>query len=143
MNHRYLKNFVVSLIAIVLVYYSVAWAVLRCFHEEDFSNSDAAVSDASDHTDFSSYSLHRHQDEAHLDCMRFDHHTETLAWSSSASQLHMEFDPINSRVTAFLPSPGVGGPAKENCWLALLGTSRGFPYSTDSPLYLYHSVLRI
>jgi hypothetical protein len=44
MNHGFLKTFVVSLIAIVLVYYGVAWAVLRCFHDEDETGAEAAVS---------------------------------------------------------------------------------------------------
>ena len=50
MNHSILKTSISSFIALVLVYYSVAWAVLRCSHEEDFANTEAAVSDASVHS---------------------------------------------------------------------------------------------
>jgi hypothetical protein len=47
MNHPIAKATISSFIALVLVYYSVAWVVLRCSHDEDFAHTDGAVADAS------------------------------------------------------------------------------------------------
>ena len=87
MNHRFLNSFVASLIAIVLVYYSVAWAVLRCFHDEDHAGTETAVSVEGRHQrDFSSSPLDH--PEAAIDCMGSSYHTKILAGSSAPSQLN-------------------------------------------------------
>jgi len=45
MTARFLKTFAATLLAFTLSYYSVAWAVLQCLHEEDDLHP-IAVSDA-------------------------------------------------------------------------------------------------
>ena len=44
MSYRGLKIFIIALITGVLVHYSVAWAVLECFHTEDENETETAVS---------------------------------------------------------------------------------------------------
>jgi len=140
MNHPITKSTISSFIALVLVYYSVAWVVLRCCHDEDFAHTDGAVADASGRTAGSSYSFER-QGGAHLDCMGSDYHTETLGgFSDSLQQRHFSTD-IASRVTDSL----YGSETAEsgNHWLRALfdGSARAHPI--DPPRYLALSVLRI
>lgn len=98
MNYRFVKSSLCSLIALVLVYYSVAWAVLRCSHEDDFANAATAVPDASAYSAGSFYSF-QSQDGAHLDCMGSDYHTESLAGVSVSLEQRVSFTDIASCVT--------------------------------------------
>jgi len=144
MNHRFLKTFVVSLLAIVLVYYSVAWVVLRCLHDEDHAGTETAVSVAGLHQSdiFSSPLNHP---KADIDCMGSNYHLETLAGSSGPTQLNISTADIGSRVNGFLTLHGVAAEtATENLWLmALFDRGSRLPFPTDSPRYLSLSVLRI
>jgi hypothetical protein len=140
MTRSILKTSISSFIALVLVYYSVAWAVLRCCHDEDFAHTDGAVADASGRTGGSSYSFERQGGE-HLDCMGSDYHTETLGgFSDSLQQRHFSTD-IGSRVTDSLY--GSETAESRNHWLRALfdGSARAHPI--DPPRYLALSVLRI
>lgn len=143
MNHRFLKTFVASLIAIVLVYYSVAWAVLRCFHDEDHAGTETAVSVAGLYqSDFFSSPL-KHP-KADIDCVGSNYHTETLAGSSVPTKLNILTADVTSRVNGFLPLHGVAEAATENPWLmALFHRGSTLPFLTDSPRHLSLSVLRI
>ena len=97
MNRSILKTSISSFIALVLVYYSVAWAVLRCSHDEDFAHTEAAVSDASVHSTGLPYS--ERQGGAHLDCLGSDYHTETLGAFLGPLQERLLSTDIASRVT--------------------------------------------
>lgn len=143
MNHRYLKTFVVSLIAIVLVYYSVAWAVLRCSHDEDHIGTETAVSvEGLQQRHF--VPSHVKHPKADIDCMGSNYHTETLAGSSAPSQLRTLTANITSQVTGFLALQGSAEVAIENLWLwALFDRGSTLPFPTHSPRYLSLSVLRI
>jgi len=80
------KTFICSFIALVLVYYSVAWAVLGCLHDEDFANTPAAasaVSDAAWRQDLATPS------QASLDCMGADYQTEVLGSVSAPVELRL------------------------------------------------------
>ncbi|HEY7560038.1 MAG TPA: hypothetical protein VIH18_35110 [Candidatus Binatia bacterium] len=142
MNHGFLKTFVVSLIAIVLVYYGVAWAVLRCFHDEDETGAEAAVSVDGLHQGNFVPSRGKHP-KADIECMGSNYHTETLAGSSAPSQTNILIADVISHVNAFLTLHDVAEAATENLWLAALfdrGSTLLFP---GSPRYLSLSVLRI
>jgi hypothetical protein len=142
MNRSILKTSISFLIALVLVYYSVAWAVLRCAHDEDFTNAAASVSDAGAHTTDSSYSF-QSQDGAHLDCLGSDYHTETLGGFSAPLQQRLSSTDIAFRVTDLSILRGAGTAESGNHWLRALfdGSARAYPIG--SPRYLSLSVLRI
>lgn len=143
MNHRYVNNFVISLIAIVLVYYSVAWAVLRCFHDEDHTGTETAVSVEGPHQRHFVPSHVKHT-KADIDCMGSNYHTETLAGSSTPSQLRTLTANIAPQVTGFLTLQGSAELAIENLWLwALFDRGSTLPFPTHFPRYLSLSVLRI
>jgi|SoiMethySBSTD1v2_1073268.scaffolds.fasta_scaffold70871_2 hypothetical protein len=142
MNRSILKTSISSFIALVLVYYSVAWAVLRCSHDEDFANTATAVSDGSAHTAGSSYSF-QGQDGAHLDCMGSDYHTETLGGFSAPLQQRLLSTDIASRVTDLSILHGAGTAESGNHWRRALSDGAARAHPIGPPRYLSLSVLRI
>ena len=139
MNHSILTNSISSFIALVLVYYSVAWAVLRCSHDEDFAHTEAAVSDASVHSTGLPYS--ERQGGAHLDCLGSDYHTETLGAFLGPLQERLLSTDIASRVTDL--SIVHSGTENGNLWLRVLFDGFARAHSIGPPRYLSLSVLRI
>jgi len=143
MNHG-LRTFFAALISSVLVYYSVAWAVLRCVHDEDRAGTETAVSYSGlQQSDFFTSPLN--QAKADIDCMGSNYHTETLAGSSVQNQLNILTIDITSHVNGFLNLYGVAEAATENLWrTAVFDRGSTFNFPTDSPpCYLSLSVLRI
>lgn len=139
MNRSILKTSISSFIALVLVYYSVAWAVLRCSHDEDFAHTEAAVSDASVHSTDLPYS--ERQGGAHLDCLGSDYHTETLGAFLGPLQERLLSTDIASRVTDL--STVHSGTENGNLWLRVLFDGSARAHSIGPPRYLSLSVLRI
>lgn len=140
MNRHFLKTSVVTILSSVLLYYSVAWAVLRCFDHEDETGSQTAISaDGLHHADF--VPSHIEHPKAHIGCIGSNYHTETLAGSSSPSQLRTLTTNI-TQVTRFLALEDNGQVAIENLWLRFDRAST-LPFPTASPRYLSLSVLRI
>ena len=139
MNRSILKTSISSFIALVLVYYSVAWAVLRCSHDEDFAHTEAAVSDASVHSTGLPYS--ERQGGAHLDCLGSDYHTETLGAFLGPLQERLLSTDIASRVTDL--STVHSGTENGNLWLRVLFDGFARAHSIGPPRYLSLSVLRI
>ena len=142
MNHG-LRTFFAALISSVLVYYSVAWAVLRCVHDEDRAGTETAVSYSGlPESDF--FTSPSNHPKADIDCMGSNYHTETLAGSSGPSQLNILTIDITSHVNGFLTLHGVAEAATENLWrTAVFDRGSTFTFPTDSPRYLSLSVLRI
>ena len=141
MNHG-LRTFFAALISSVLVYYSVAWAVLRCVHDEDRAGTETVVSYSGLQSDFFTSPLN--QAKADIDCMGSNYHTETLAGSSVPNQLNILTIDITSHVNGFLTLHGVAEAATENLWrTAVFDRGSTFTFPTDSPRYLSLSVLRI
>jgi hypothetical protein len=140
MNRSIVKIALSSFIALVLVYYSAAWAVLRCFHGEDFAATVAAVSDTGTHTAGSFYSF-QSQDQAHLDCMGSDYHTEALAGFAAPIQLPPLS--VTSGVIDLSTMHGTGTPENGSLWLRALFDGSALAHPIDPPRYLSLSVLRI
>jgi hypothetical protein len=142
MNRRFLKTSLVTVLSSVLLYYSVAWAVLRCFDHEDETGAQTAISAGGmHHADFAP--SHIEHPTAHIGCIGSNYHTETLAASSSPSQLRTLTTNI-MQVTGFLALDDNAEVAIENLWLrALFDRASTLPFPTASPRYLSLSVLRI
>jgi hypothetical protein len=141
MNRSILKTSISSFIALVLVYYSVAWAVLRCSHDKDFANTAEAVSDAS--VQIAGFYSLQSQAGAHLDCMESDYHMETLAGSSASLQQRLLCIEIGSRVTDLSTFQNTGTAESGNLWLRALFDGSALTHPIDLPRYLSLSVLRI
>ena len=142
MNRSILKTFISSFIALVLVYYSVAWAMLSCAHDEDFAITEVFVSDAGAR-DAGFYQSLAGQAQSHLDCMESDYHTETLAGFSDPLPQRLLSTDIASHITDLSILHGVGTAQSGNYWRRALfdGSARAHPIG--SPRYLSLSVLRI
>ena len=140
---RFFKSFVVSLISSVLLYYSAAWAVLKCFHEEDHSGYSAVVSvtDAHGGDTYPLFSRHAH---ANLDCLDFDYHTESLGGPLASTLLDKAAVRAVSQVRNDFTLRALAGERAR--WLWLNAVFDRFPSTTfliDLPRYLSLSNLRI
>ena len=141
MNRHFVKTSVVMILSSVLLYYSVAWVVLRCFHDIDETGTETAVSDSLHQRHFAS--SHVQHPNADIDCMGLNYHTETLAGSSAPLQVR-SLTAMTSQVPGSFAVHNIGELAVENRWLRALsdrGSTLTFP--TDLPRYLSVSALRI
>jgi hypothetical protein len=143
MNRPFIKTSVVAIVSLVLLYYSVAWAVLRCFHDEHQINSEVILSDVDRHDKdfFLSSPSHAH---AYLDCMGPEYHIESLAESSSLSKLQRLTVNITSHGNEFLRWQNVAEEHATVLWLRALFDRVSPPiWPFQSPRYLSLSTLRI
>ena len=136
MSRHYIKTGLVSLITYVLLYYSAAWAVLRCFHDEDHSTDIAAVSASDLHAKDAHLPFSRHV-QASLDCLGSNYRTESLAGPSSLTELHRLTSRLASRVTDDLTLPGLAADGSKGIRLSPV------IFQTHPPRYLSLSVYRI
>lgn len=131
MNYHLLKSLAAMVVAFVLLYYSVAWAVLRCSHDGDDSDHEVALLNG---------------DPVHLDfeCLGPNFHTESMAEASSSPQRdHLMLD-ITPHVNDFLTLQTGSGDAASDIWLrAVFKTSPSLAFPIGLPSYLFLSVLRI
>ncbi len=140
---RFLKSLVVSLISLVLLYYSSAWAVLRCLHDDDDANSTVALFDT-DVRGNDYYLSSPSAVESHLDCLSADYHTESLAGPASPPQLHRWATHISFHVTDFLSASSLAETWARDLWLrAVFERPPRLTFLVDSPLYLSLSILRV
>jgi hypothetical protein len=143
MNPHLQKTFVVSVVSFVLLYYSVAWVVLQCSHEENHSDHAAALYDTDVHGN-NAYRPSPSHPETHIDCLNLTYHTESLAGPTSPSQLQGWATHMNSHVTNFLSSPTMTKSWARDFWLgAVFERLPGLTFFVDPRLYLSLSILRI
>jgi hypothetical protein len=143
MNRPFIKTSVVTLISLVLLYYSVAWAVVRCFHDEHHANSEITLSDVDQHNKGIFLSAPSRA-LAYLDCMGPDYHTESLAGSSSLSQMLRLTVNITSRLDNIQPWQNVAGEHARDIRLRAVFDRLSPPtFSRNSSRCLYLSSLRI
>ena len=131
MNHRLLKSLVAMVVAFVLLYYSIAWAVLRCSHDGDDSDYEVALLNG---------------DPVHLDfeCLGPNFHTEAMAEASSPPQLDRLMPEVTRYVNDFLTLQTRSGDAASDVWLrAVFELSPSLAFLIGLPSYLFFSVLRI
>ena len=129
MNRHFLKISVVMVISFVLLYYSVSWAVLRCSHDD----SEQEI-------------VELNADPVHpgLECAGPDYHTESIAGSSSPSQLDRLMSKVARHVNDFLTLPIGSGDAPADVWLrAVFETHRACAFQVKLPSYVFLSILRI
>ena len=131
MNRHLIKRAVVTIVSFVLLYYSTAWAVLRCSHDGDDSDHEVALHNG---------------DPVHLDleCVCPNFHTEAMAEASSPPQRDRLTLDINSHFNDFLTLQTATGNAATDFWLrAVFERSRSLAFLIGLPSYLFLSILRI
>ena len=121
----------VVVISVMLLYYSVAWAVLRCCHDGDDSEQEIALINGNPvHLDF--------------ECVNPNFHTEAMLETSSSSQLSRLMPEVTRYVNDFFALQTREGEAASDIWLrAVFERSPSLAFLIGLPSYLVFSVLRI
>jgi hypothetical protein len=129
MARRSIKYSVVSVVSFVLLYYSAAWAVLRCFHDEYNSDHKTEIS-------------YQNAPHVNFECVEPDYHTEPLA-GSAPLELHRFTADFTSHVDdLLLRNPW--GDGESAVWRrAVFQGSSPLSSLNSIPRYLSLSVLRI
>ena len=128
MSRRLFTTVVAIAVSFVLLYYSVAWAVLRCAHDD--SDYEVALT--------SGGPVH-----LNLECVGPDYHIELIAGSSSPSELDRLMPQVTRHVNDFLTLQARFGDAAIDLWLrAVFDRSRSLGFLVGLPPYLFLSVLR-
>lgn len=97
MSRSLTKLSALAAVSLALLYYNVAWAVLRCPHQENHPDHEVVVYQTVSYLDGVSFPF-RSQDPANLDCAGPDYHTELLAGPSTISELLRLTRDVSSRV---------------------------------------------
>ena len=124
---RYVKSILVTLTAFVLLYYSVAWAVLRCAHEEYDSSQEVATLG---YTPSAPIPLN-------FECGGPNYHTEMVATSLSPPQLERLTASFIFRLKASLTLPRFSTNGWGDLWLrAVFENLSSLSFLTGLPRYL-------
>lgn len=145
MNHRQVKTFVATFLASMMLYYSAAWAVLRCCHDDEHADVMESVSKdgALDWQD----GLDAHISwpdgaSAQLDCLDFDFQTEVLAIPASPPDLHRIAIAVTPSAFDLNVLKGLADDHRKD--LLRYDFTRGSPFQLSAPpLYLSLATLRI
>jgi hypothetical protein len=139
MSYRGLKSFLIALITGVLVHYSVAWAVLECFHTEDENEMETAVSIAGPYHAF----VTPNHLKTNIRCIGSEYRIEPLA-SASAPNQPGATDNIGSHANGLSALHDIVDTVTANLWLFAVFERLFTPtFPITSPRYLSLSVLRI
>jgi hypothetical protein len=143
MSHRFFKTSVVVTVSLVLLYYSVAWVVLGCSHDEDRSNEQAVLQNKDVASNAFQYQS-ANPDPLILECVCPNYHTELMAGSSSPSQLQRVISDPTAHASSVsgLQTMSVNGTM--DIWRRVVFggiPSSGFPIGL--PSYRSLSILRI
>lgn len=135
MTARFFKTFAATLLSLTLAYYSVAWAVLQCLHEEDDSYQ-GAVSDVESHTTYHDLALDH--SSPNLECPGPACIIESMDSSSQSRSINLTGEiRLNFADSSVMRS--AAGDEKSVHWRRSI-----FDRSPDVvPIYLALSILRI
>jgi len=138
-----IKPSVVTVVSPVLLYYGVAWAVLRCAHQEVHPDHAVAVDDFSSDgvgNSLASPSL----PGVDLDCTDGDYHLESLAGPSTSSELLRALRDTVPHSKATLAAPSHARETEPDLGMKVWFNRISWPLSsTDPPRILSLSVLRL
>lgn len=129
------KAFAVTIVSFALLYYGVAWAVLRCSYDETRSDHEITRYDRYK-SEFDSFTRYYIPEE--FDCVFSVYHTHSVAEYSSLSHLKRLIPGIT------LPVSRVESGLRGSLWLtAIFDRSFGISFLIDAPRYLSLSRIRI
>jgi hypothetical protein len=139
MNRPLFKRTVLAALSLVLLYYNVAWAVLRCPHQESHPDHEVVLYNVGFSIEQGSLPSSSHG-QASLDCTGPKYHTELLAGPSTTSELRLARD-VASRVSALVALSSLARDTPQEIRLKTLFIKSPSPIF-DLPRYLSLSVLR-
>ena len=143
MNRQHLKTFVATCLAFVLLYYSAAWAVLRCCHHEEHPNLEETVSKDHLHDGLYSHLSWPSHAPSQVDCLDFENQTEVLAGPTAPPQFHRGTATLTHHTNDFFVLKSLADGHRKNLPRNIF--TRGSPPAepSDPPLYVSLSSLRI
>lgn len=143
MNHHLPKSLISMVVVFMLLYYGVAWAVLRCSHDAEHSDHAVAMENVDGtHQHFHEASLNPVNPD--LECVGPDFHTEAMAEASPPPKLDGLTQDITPHLNNFLTLQAAIGNAVTYFWLrAVFERYRSPGFLIGLPSYLFFSVLRI
>lgn len=137
------KTSVVTIVSFVLLYYGVAWAVLRCAHQEVQSDQEVALHNLRSHGGVNSINPPSVPQED-LDCTGADYHVESLVRPATSSELLRLLRDTAPHHKATLPAlSNARAPAPDLLIEALFNRVSCLPSPTDLRRFLSLSVLRL
>jgi hypothetical protein len=142
MNRQHVKTFLATFLASVLLYYSAAWAVLRCCPDEEHASFEESLSKDYLHDGLYSHLSWPSHAPTQIDCLDFEYHTEILAGPVSPPQFHRVTAAVRPSGNDFFVLKGLADSHKKNLLRNVF--TRGSPPSelSDPPRYLSLSSLR-
>ena len=136
------KIIAASSVSLLLLYYSVAWAVLRCSHDAGHSVDAVAVAEV-DVTDKHLHEVSLNPAHLALECIGPNFHIETMGEASSSPHVGRLMLEVTRHVNDFLTLQARFGDAAIDLWLrAVFDRSRSLGFLIGLPPYLFLSVLR-
>jgi hypothetical protein len=143
MNHHLLKSLVAMVVAFVLLYYGIAWTVLRCSHDAKHADHEVALQDL-DATHQGFYHASLNPVGLDLECVGPNFHTEAMAAASSPPQPDRFSLDITPHVNDFLTLRTVTGDAAADTWLrTVFERPPSLAFLVGVPSYLFLSIFRI
>jgi len=143
MSNRHPKAVLATFLVSMLLYYSAAWALLRCCHETEPVIVEQSMSVADLHGALRPNFSPPNQTPTQIDCLDFDYQSAVLASPASPPQLHRVTATIAWYVTDFFILKSLAdGHGKSSPGSVF---TRGSPPAepSDPPLYLSLAALRI
>ena len=141
MKRCVIKTAVFTAVSVVLLYYNIAWAVLRCPHQENHSDLGVVVYDSVAHAAEIAFA-HLDRNQANLDCTGQKYHTESLAGPSGTSEILRLAGGVASHANLPLALPIVAKKSAQEIRLKAF-LAKGFSPDFDLPQYLSFLVLRL
>jgi hypothetical protein len=143
MTRHLLRAVLAIAISFVLLYYGIAWAVLRCSHDAKHAGHEVALQDLdATHQRFHHASVNAV--DLDLECVGPDVHTETMAETSSSPQLDQLVPEVTRHMNAFLTLQSRLADAATGVGLrTVFERLRSLVFLIGLPSYLFLSILRI
>lgn len=135
MTRHLVKTSIVIVVSCVLLYYGIAWAVLRCCHDDTRSHQELALYNV----DGDIKSLPNGVD-ANIECVNPVYHTEWMTESPSPSRLDRLTPDATPHINDFSTLTTTKGYRASDLYLRAVFDGAS-PF--DSPRYLSLSILRI
>lgn len=125
------KVFVATSASLLLLYYGVAWAVLRCCHDDTGSHQELVLNNIDKNITSHAYTI---------ECVTPVYHAELIAESPSPSRLDRLMSDTTPHINDFLTLTTAKGYRASNLYLRAVFER---PFPSDSLRYRSFSILRI